>query len=185
VDSFEALGKSAGIWRINAEGDVTSTHQYKVNSGASAVIQRATATVRLTGPKVLVTNIAVPTIVSGRHSLHFLPDRLLVADGRTFASVSYAALDTQVSATRFIESGRVPRDGEQVDTTWQYVNVKGGPDRRFKNNRQLPVMLYGRLTLTSPDGLRWIVDASQRQRTEQVGETLKRAVTPASVALSS
>ena len=41
----------------------------------------------------------------------------------------------------------MPSDSVQVDTTWQYVNVKGGPDRRYKNNRKLPVMEYAELTV--------------------------------------
>ena len=41
------------------------------------------------------------------------------------------------------------------------MNKNGGPDRRFKNNRQLPVLMYGRLELSSPFGLHWILDTSQ------------------------
>jgi len=68
---------------------------------------------------------------------------------------------------RFIESGTgVPRDGVQIDTTWQYVNVKGGPDRRFKNNRRLPVMLYDRVTITSGQGLSWDMHLSRHDVAE-------------------
>jgi hypothetical protein len=38
------------------------------------------------------------------------------------------------ATTRFIEDGPVP------DTTWRFVNKNGTPDRRFDNNRRLPVM---------------------------------------------
>ena len=31
--------------------------------------------------------------------------------------------------------------------------VKGGPDRRYKNNPRLPIMLYGRLIISGPHGL--------------------------------
>lgn len=181
VDSFGELGSSSGLWRVNASGDVTTTYQYKVNSGASTLISRAAAAVDLSGPKALVTNIAVPSVASGGHSLHFLPDRMLVRDGRKFASVSYAALETQVVRHRFIETKRVPRDARQVDTTWRYVNVKGGPDRRFKDNPQLPVMLYGRITLTAPRGLRWIIDVSRTEAADNVAATLRGAAAPAPV----
>jgi Protein of unknown function (DUF4236) len=176
VDAFVALGRSSGVWRVNASGDVETTYQYKVNSGASSIINRGRARITSRGPKTLVTNIVVPGIEAGGHSVHFLPDRVLVRDGRRFASVSYASLDATATPQRFIESGRVPSDARQVDTTWQYVNVKGGPDRRFNNNRQLPVMLYGRLVMTSPAGLRWIIDASQRTAAERVSDVLRRAI---------
>ncbi len=40
-----------------------------------------------------------------------------------------------------------------VDRTWRYVNKNGGPDRRFNNNAQLPVVKYGVLYLSSATGL--------------------------------
>lgn len=64
---------------------------------------------------------------------------------------------TSVGTTRFIESSPVPKDARVVDHTWQYVNKSGGPDKRFKNNRQLPVCLYGELKLQSPTGLNTII----------------------------
>jgi hypothetical protein len=55
----------------------------------------------------------------------------------------------------------VPPDAVQVDTTWQYVNKRGGPDRRFKNNRRLPVMRYGEVDLATGGGfaVRWSFSA--------------------------
>lgn len=38
-----------------------------------------------------------------------------------------------------------------IETTWQYVNREGGPDRRFKGNRQIPVLLYSVLDLVHTD----------------------------------
>jgi hypothetical protein len=70
---------------------------------------------------------------------------LIVRDGRRFSDVSYDVLDVSFKAGRFIEDGSVPRDGQQLDTTWRFVNVKGGPDRRYNDNRQLSVMLYGNI----------------------------------------
>jgi len=55
--------------------------------------------------------------------------------------------------SRFIEDDRVPKDARIVDTTWRYVNKRGGPDKRFKNNKELPVVLYDELQLSSSSGL--------------------------------
>ena len=49
----------------------------------------------------------------------------------------------------------------QVGQTWQYVNVKGGPDRRYKNNRVLPIMRYGTLEFASGHGLQWQLQVSR------------------------
>ncbi|MGW2217782.1 hypothetical protein ACWCSD_22560 [Nonomuraea sp. NPDC001684] len=75
---------------------------------------------------------------------------------------------------RFIEAGPVPRDGTVVDSTWRYVNVNGGPDRRFNNNARLPVLLYGRLLLRSHSGLNLVWDASQAPLVHAVANALHR-----------
>jgi hypothetical protein len=175
VDTFESLAEMSAAWRVNASGRVQSTYQYKVNSGASEIIKRVDAKRTVKGPHLLATNIAVPTIESGRQALHFLPDRLLIRDGKRFSDVNYGTLAADYNAQRFIESGRVPRDGQQIDTTWQYVNVKGGPDRRFKDNKQLPVMLYGQVDLSASSGLHWLIECSRAPLAEQLAKVLLSA----------
>jgi DNA polymerase III subunit epsilon len=172
LDAAEGLARNQGLWRINAEGNVQSSYQYKVNAGATTIVSRSTATASQSPPPHLATNIAVPSITAGRSGLYFLPDRVLIKDAKRYSDISYAELSAQATPMRFTESGRVPGDAQQIDTTWQYVNVRGGPDRRFKDNRQYPVMLYGELRLTSPGGLHWIVQCSQPACAEGLAEAL-------------
>lgn len=162
VEVATELSIMKGFWRVNTSGRVRTTHQYKINAGASSLVSRTRAKAGLTGPARLVTNIAIPTLSNGDSALYFMPERILIRNGRRFSDVSYSALQVICMPERFIEDGGVPSDGEQVDTTWRYVNVKGGPDRRFNNNRKLPVMLYDRLELTTPSGLQWILHCSKR-----------------------
>ncbi len=175
VETFEELVEMSKAWRVNAAGRVQSTYQYKVNSGANEIVKRVNAGRSLRGPKLLATNIAVPSLESGRQELHFLPDRLLIRDGKRFSDLDYGSLASACSPQRFIESNRKPRDSQQVGTTWQYVNVKGGPDRRFKNNRQLPVMLYGEVDLSAPSGLHWLMQFSRAPLAERLAQALRAA----------
>jgi DNA polymerase III subunit epsilon len=175
VHGFPTLTELDGAWRIEASGNVATTYQHKVNAGASALVRRSRVAFSLKPPRLLTTNIAVPTVTCGRDALLFLPDRVLVRSGRRWSDVAWPTLRIDAFAQRFIEDGRIPRDGTQVDTTWQYVNVRGGPDRRFKNNRQLPVMLYGRLQLSSPTGLRWTIDCSRAAVAEWAASVLRSA----------
>lgn len=161
VDSAGQLGESKGLWRVDASGRVQTSYQYKVNAGVSTIVSRSAAKIGLKPPRILATNIAVPSLSSSKGALLFLPDRVLVMSGKRFSDVAYAELAVGAGPLRFTESGKVPRDSEQVDTTWQYVNVRGGPDRRFKNNPQYPVMLYGELNLSSPHGLQWQLQGSR------------------------
>ena len=105
--------------------------------------------------------------------MYFLPDRILVRDGRRYADVPYASCRITGTATRYIEEGSVPRDAERIGTTWKYVNKGGGPDRRYKNNRKLPILRYGQLTLTTPSGLSFIWQTSQAAPSGAVSSTLQ------------
>lgn len=94
-------------------------------------------------------------------TLYFLPDRLLVYDPGGVGAVSYRTLEMVASRTRFIETGPVPADATIIDRTWQYMNKRGGPDRRFSNNRQIPICLYDELSLRTPTGLNELFQISR------------------------
>jgi hypothetical protein len=190
VTSWRWLIESQGLWRVIQSGDVVGTYSFKVNAGASTLVNTVGAAADTSGKtRPLATNIAVPSITAGKSALYFLPDRLLVRDGKQYSDVDYQALRIFHETKRFIESSAPPRDSVQVDRTWRYVNVKGGPDRRFKNNPMLPVMLYGRLLLATAGGLYWIVQISRADAAERVAEIISAAPKepispPASAALS-
>jgi hypothetical protein len=93
--------------------------------------------------------------------LDFLPDRLLVFEPGAVGAISYAHLRIDASRTQFIEELAVPGDAQIVGNTWKYVNRSGGPDRRFKNNRQLPIALYEEISFESPSGLRELLQFSR------------------------
>jgi hypothetical protein len=72
-------------------------------------------------------------------------------------------LRVEQRVTRFIEDENVPPDATVVHRTWRYVNKSGGPDRRFNNNVQLPVVQYGALILMSSRGLNIHLNTSNAQ----------------------
>jgi hypothetical protein len=63
--------------------------------------------------------------------------------------------------SRFIETEAVPSDASIVGQTWQHPNKSGGPDRRFKDNRQIPICLYETMHVTSGSGLNELVEFSR------------------------
>lgn len=172
VDSFEQAREVQRAWHVVASGAVSTTYQHKVNAGASALVKRLPLTRSLGGPAHLSSNIAVPSLATARRSVYLLPDRVLVRDGRHYADVTYENLRSVASVQRFIEDGAVPSDSLVLGRTWRYVNVKGGPDRRFKNNRQLPILQYGRLTLSSEGGYSATFDFSDPRASSVLAEAL-------------
>src|SRR6266545_3283868 len=150
INGFDWLTTSARTWHLEAEG---RNADWKRQAGATTIVRRSSIALRKTEPPRLKTNAITPVIPAGRQTLYFFPDRVLVYDGRAVGAVSYRDLQPEASTTRFIEDSFVPADARVVGHTWQYVNKSGGPDRRFKNNAQRAIALYGELNLTSTSGL--------------------------------
>ncbi|MGH3774320.1 MAG: hypothetical protein ACRDRR_01065 [Pseudonocardiaceae bacterium] len=178
VDSFDQARGVQRAWHVVASGAVSTTHQHKVNAGASSLVRRLPLTRNLGGPTHLASNIAVPSLATARRSVYLLPDRVLVRDGRHYADVAYEHLRSVANVQRFIEDGAVPSDSLVLGHTWQYVNVKGGPDRRFKNNRRLPILQYGHLTLSGEGGYSATFDFSNPRASSELAEALPGMAAP-------
>ncbi|MCL4685453.1 DUF4236 domain-containing protein [Myxococcota bacterium] len=176
-DAFADLRDCAAIWHVEA---ASATGDWKRSGGATTAVRRKQVSLGTTPPAIIKTNIAVPSIPCGRETLYLFPDRVLVFTSAHVGAVSYADLQLEQSATRFVEEGAVPRDAEVVDTTWQYVNRSGGPDRRFKNNRQLPVVRYEELHFRSASGLNELLQLSRSGAGTRLAETVDRLARSAS-----
>ncbi|HJQ36687.1 MAG TPA: DUF4236 domain-containing protein [Thermoanaerobaculia bacterium] len=152
------LATAVRTWHIAA---TESVRDRKYHAGAGNLVQRHPTAVRTAEPPFLKTNVPVLSIGVGRQTLYFLPDRLLVYDAAGIGAISYRTLEISAANKRFIEEDGLPRDATVVDHTWRYVNKNGGPDRRFSNNRQIPICLYDELTLRTPTGLNEVIQISR------------------------
>lgn len=97
----------------------------------------------------------------GKETFYLTPDAILVTAGRTVAAFGYQDVEFTSRDARFIEEEAPPADAIVVDQTWRYVNRKGGPDRRFNDNRQLPICLYGEIDLRSVGGVNERIQCSR------------------------
>jgi hypothetical protein len=158
LEAFDQLSACSAAWHIEASGRVKDR---KYHAGASQVVRRNAIRLSKGKTPVIKTNIDVPKIPVGKQILAFMPDRLLVFEPKAVGAVPYYELETDVSDVRFIEEDRVPRDAEVVDHTWRYVNKSGGPDRRFKDNPRLPIVLYQEILFQSPSGLNELIQLSR------------------------
>jgi hypothetical protein len=166
---FGKITECGRVWHIEATGHTDDT---KRHAGATSLVQRSKAEASFSKPPRVQCNIDVPTLRCGHKSLYFFPDHLLVYDSTGIGAVAYEQLEADGKDARYIEEEGVPRNATQVGTTWKYVNKSGGPDRRFNNNPQLPVMLYGLLALTSKSGLNEIFQCSTPVVPQQIAAAL-------------
>jgi hypothetical protein len=70
-----------------------------------------------------------------------------------FSVLASHELKIHVTLVEFREDEPVPNDSQTVGQAWLKENKDGSRDRRFGNNHQIPVVIYGRLCLKSASGL--------------------------------
>ena len=155
--AFDIMATAKSQWHVAATERVIDR---KRNAGAAETVRRTAIQLAKAAPRSVKTNIEVPMISAGRQSLYFFPDRLLVFDRNGVGAVVYDDLTIQVRTTTFVEEERVPQDAQVVGSTWKDLNKNGGPDRRFGDNRQIPVVVYEQIWFGSRTGLNEIVQVS-------------------------
>lgn len=86
--------------------------------------------------------------------LYFYPSFIVMySTQKKFALVGLNELELNHNGVRFVETGIVPHDSKVIDRTWAKVNKNGSPDKRFKENYQIPIVKYGEINLSSGTGL--------------------------------
>ena len=144
------ITKSERVWRIMESRNVIDT---KYSSGAKSEVRRE---ICIGATKMLFpfkTNSAVAAFITTKEKLYFLPDALFIVQGNNIGAVKYDDLTFETSGTRFVEDLVVPKDAKIVGSTWKYVNKSGGPDRRFSDNVEYPICVYGCIDIKSQNGL--------------------------------
>lgn len=172
-ETFSRLADCGGRWRIDAQGRVKDR---KYHAGAGHLVRRNPVQLALRTPPYVKSNILAPSVPCGTKTLYFFPDRVLVFDSRDVGAVSYDNLSVEVTKTQFIEEQSVPKDAAVVGYTWKYVNKKGGPDRRFKDNRKLPIALYYEMHFSSGTGLNETFQFSSEAVAKEFVEALNAIV---------
>lgn len=170
--AFGELASCGGVWHVEASG---ATRDWKRHAGANTLVRRRPIQPVFSRPPRVLCNLEVPTLPAGRQTLYFFPDRVLVYERRRVGAVPYTDLQTQAAQTRFREEESVPGDAQVVGSTWKYVNKRGGPDRRFKDNRELPIALYGEVHLTSSSGLNERFQCSQPDVAAHLASAISQA----------
>ncbi|MBH9538650.1 DUF4236 domain-containing protein [Novosphingopyxis sp. YJ-S2-01] len=161
TERFDALAACEGCWHVDSGGAVQDIHTWKRNAGASHLVDKRLTELGYSLPRVIKSNITPPFIKSGKEYLYLLPDFLLVVHDRSVGAVPYDRLKIRWEDSNFIEEGVVPSDTQIVGRTWKHPNKSGGPDRRFKDNREIPICLYESVYLSSDNGLNELLQFSK------------------------
>jgi hypothetical protein len=168
--AFAQFAACQALWHVEAAGQ---TDDWKRNAGATSLVRRTAIRPVVGLPRRVQSNVEVPSLLAGRQRLYLFPDHIFVYDGSRVGAVGYSELRTQVSPVEFREDGEVPGDAKVVGSTWRYVNKKGGPDRRFAGNREIPIVEYANLALETDSGLREHFQCSRPEAAQQFSQALE------------
>lgn len=152
IDSFKKLSASLKIW------DVTAAHNQ------NRVAARSAASTIVTMQEVHFGIRSLPYIKSSVETLwlknangadlYFYPNFIVMYSGKKeFALIGLHEINLAHTQVRFVETKTIPADSKIIDMTWAKVNKNGTPDKRFKDNYQIPIVRYGVINLTTGTGL--------------------------------
>lgn len=148
------ISNSQKIWYLTQTSKVIDK---KYSAGASDLVKRKSCSTSSKLPFPFKTNAEVIVFTLGSEKLLFLPDKLFVIQGTKIGALNYTDVNISINACHFIEDESVPHDAHIVDHTWKYVNKQGGPDKRFSDNKKLPICLYGKMIIKSSSGLDTVI----------------------------
>lgn len=103
--------------------------------------------------RFIKSNMEYITIRLNKEFLVVLPDKLFVKQKRKFRAVDYNELIIDSHYMSFVESQKVPSDAQVIKMVWEHSNRDGSRDKRFSNNRQLPLCKYIEVKIESASGL--------------------------------
>jgi hypothetical protein len=159
IHSWKTLQSSKKVWQVTQKG---ITHRAKTNAGAQTIVNRITCRITQKLPLYMRSNVEIIRVSLQKEELIFLPEQVLIRKNNKLGSIPYDQLQITGSAVQFVEDQAVPSDARITGYTWKYVNKNNTPDKRFKDNRQLPICLYEQIHLTSPNGLNVVLQCSNQ-----------------------
>ncbi len=152
MKSGAKLAASPGKYFDITEDYLETLDLRKRNAGAARLLERNYLQISNSAPRHERFNFSPTAFHSDISSVFFLPDALVVSYGIQNVYYRYEDIRLHTFENRFI-THEVPFGVKPVDYTWQYVNKDGGPDRRFNDNFQIPIIEVTELDFYFSDGV--------------------------------
>lgn len=171
AEFFSTLKTSKKLWVIETSQSVMNI---KTNAGAGRNLTRSQLTLKKIKANRTIgfgvfSNSPCFKLKGKQCTILFLPCDIIIKKGKHIVACSYENLEIRTGTTNFIETDPVPKDATIIRYTWQFVNKDGSADRRYSNNRKLPVCQYGRIMLQAGDQIGVEIHASNAATTANIG----------------
>ena len=177
-DEFAVLAKCDRIWDTVGQ---RGTNRVAERTTATRVIEREPVGFKLGRCELIESEWKVPHLENANGGdIYFYPAfALYFVSSDNFALLEYKDIELEFSFSRFIEEEALPEDTSIVGQTWAKANKDGSPDKRFKGNYQIPIALYGKISITSATGMNeeyMVSNAERAQEFSSAWQVLSRAV---------
>jgi len=151
-DAFAALSECQKVWNVLAE---TVVDRVAERSSSDKAVTRTTVPFSLGSCDLMQSEQKVPHLPNRTGGDMFVyPGFILYrASKQAFALIDSRDVMLRYVSTQFTENETVPSDSQVIGQTWAKCNKDGSPDRRFRDNYQIPVAHYGTLLFSTSDGL--------------------------------
>lgn len=146
TNALSMLKTNKRLWQIISSESVSDARR---QAGAKCIVIKTAITLLKKLPWYLSVNIRPFGLKLSKSLLIFLPDNMLMIQGKKIAVLGYDSLHMSIKTVNFIETETVPQDAEILDYTWLKVNKDGSRDKRFRDNRKVPVCKYGKIFIIS------------------------------------
>lgn len=149
---YKLLTNCSKVWDVTTTKDINRVERRTL---AKSEVRRVEVSCSIAHCDLIETDKASMKLENKNGGdLFFYPGFLIIHESKLdFAILDYSEIDVKFEGTHFISDETVPADCKQVGTTWYKTNKDGSPDKRFKDNFQMPIALHGEISFTSPTGL--------------------------------
>lgn len=144
-ESIIAINQCSSFWNFETKGKVVDP---KYNAGAQSQIDRYKASISKKTPPFIQTNVDIACLEFQGKEIYFFPDRIIFYKDSANA-IEYSSLHFESKLTKFIETWTLPTDAKVISKSWMHMNKSGGPDRRFRDNWEIPTCQYEMLEVTN------------------------------------
>lgn len=151
-DDFAALCECAAIWDVKSH---QATDRFHERTTAIMKLDRQRVKFLCDSCDLLQWEQKVPHLCNAKGGDIFLyPGFILYrAAKEAFSVIDYHDVNRNAVTVRFQEEDGVPADSKVIGQTWAKANKDGSRDKRFANNYQIPIAVYGSVTFKSDSGL--------------------------------
>lgn len=170
-DTFASLCECQAIWDIKSFHAADKFHE---RTTVSAKVNRQRTAFSLGGCDLIQWEQKVPHLQNAKGGDLFLyPGFILYrAAKEAFSVIGYHDIKGSSMLIQFQEQESVPKDSKVIGQAW--ANNDGSRDKRFANNYQIPIAMYGGLSLKSDSGLWEEFQFSDPDRLKRFLEALNR-----------